>query len=420
MNDKWTQQFQDKLDGHGMSVPELAWDSIDSALAKKRRTSMRIVWGRRIAAAAVGLILIGGTGILFRGFDSATEMLQTAQTMDVNTKHETNGNSVKEILKVNLEARLANNQKRAKSHEMPIITNHQELLANNDNNDELSSMTGKNVGEKETSDVKDENPETVIYDRYKSGENAKNRGEYVKKRSEDTRRRKSDLGGELTAAVYMQNATTGNGSNGIAGGVSSSPVMSKPYGAVSEEFRAGSLDFLAESNPRTVTYDHDHPIKVGIGVKYSINDRWSVLSGLTYSYLRSDFDYSEGKNSGSGVQKLHYVGIPLAASYNLLSGKNLKLYLTAGGEMQKLVSGKVSVGVMNGAEENKAQDVREGGMQWSLNAAAGVEYNFMRNAGIYVEPGVTHYIDNNSNIDNYYKHKPTNFSLNLGLRFTFK
>ena len=120
------------------------------------------------------------------------------------------------------------------------------------------------------------------------------------------------------------------------------------------------------------------------------------------------------------MQKLHYVGIPLAASYNLLSGKNLKLYLTAGGEMQKLVSGKVSVGVMNGAEENKAQDVREGGMQWSLNAAAGVEYNFMRNAGIYVEPGVTHYIDNNSNIDNYYKHKPTNFSLNLGLRFTFK
>ena len=227
------------------------------------------------------------------------------------------------------------------------------------------------------------------------------------------------MGGELMAAVYMQNAMAYNGSRGM-GGVYSSPVMSMPFGTVSDEFRVGSLDFLAESNPKRVDFDHNHPIKVGMSVKYCIDNRWSLSSGLTYSYLRSTFDYSEGKVSASGVQKLHYVGIPLAASYNVLSGKKLKLYLTAGGEMQKLVSGNATMDGVNVSDENKKHDIREGGMQWSLNAAAGLEYNIVDNLGIYLEPGVTHYIDNNSGVDNYYKYKPTNFSLNVGLRLSIR
>ena len=213
----------------------------------------------------------------------------------------------------------------------------------------------------------------------------------------------------------MQNAMTANPSNNM-GNLFSSPMSNSPYGTVSEEFKYGTLDFLAASNPQSVIYDHDRPIKVGLSVKYNIDNRWSIVSGLTYSYLRSTFDYSEGKTSGSGVQKLHYVGLPLAVNYNVISAKNLKVYLTAGCEMQKLVSGKANMDGVNILEENKRQDVKEGGMQWSLNAAVGAEYNFMHNLGLYVEPGVSHYIDNHSSVENFYKYKPTNFSLNVGLR----
>ena len=226
-------------------------------------------------------------------------------------------------------------------------------------------------------------------------------------------------GGELTAAVFMQNAMTANPSNNM-GNLFSSPMSNSPYGTVSEEFKYGTLDFLAASNPQSVIYDHDRPIKVGLSVKYNIDNRWSIVSGLTYSYLRSTFDYSEGKTSGSGVQKLHYVGLPLAVNYNVISAKNLKVYLTAGCEMQKLVSGKANMDGVNILEENKRQDVKEGGMQWSLNAAVGAEYNFMHNLGLYVEPGVSHYIDNHSSVENFYKYKPTNFSLNVGLRLSIR
>ena len=84
--------------------------------------------------------------------------------------------------------------------------------------------------------------------------------------------------------------------------------------------------------------------------------------------------------------------------------------------MQKLVSGKATMDGVNILDNNKIQDVKEGGMQWSLNAAVGAEYNFMHNLGLYVEPGVSHYIDNHSSVENFYKYKPTNFSLNVGLR----
>ena len=223
------------------------------------------------------------------------------------------------------------------------------------------------------------------------------------------------------AAVYMQNAMTANGNmGGMAGVMNSTSVSNSPYGMVSDEFRVGSLDFLAESNPRDVRYDHSRPIKVGLSVKYNIDNHWSLSSGLTYSYLRSSFDYSEGKAFGSGVQKLHYVGLPLAASYNVVSAKKLKVYLTAGGEMQKLVSGKATMDGVNIPEEDKKHDVKEGGMQWSLNAAIGAEYNFVDNFGIYIEPGVSHYIDNHSSVENFYKYKPTNFSLNVGLRLSIR
>ena len=55
-----------------------------------------------------------------------------------------------------------------------------------------------------------------------------------------------------------------------------------------------------------------------------------------------------------------------------------------------------------------------------MNAAAGVQYNFIPQLGIYVEPGIKHYFDNGSHIRNFFKHHPTNFNLQVGLRLNIK
>ena len=59
-------------------------------------------------------------------------------------------------------------------------------------------------------------------------------------------------------------------------------------------------------------------------------------------------------------------------------------------------------------------------LQWSAQAAAGVEYDITPSLGLYLEPGVTHHFDNHSSVENIYKDKPWNFSLNFGFRINLK
>ena len=59
-------------------------------------------------------------------------------------------------------------------------------------------------------------------------------------------------------------------------------------------------------------------------------------------------------------------------------------------------------------------------VQWSVNAAAGAQYDVIPQLGVYVEPGVKYYIDNGSAIENYFKDKPVSFSLQVGLRLNIK
>ena len=404
MKDKWTQQFHEKLDGYEIAAPEMEWTELDKALAKNRQPSFGVIWGRRIAAAAaVALLVIGGARVLLPGAEEEGGAPQQNCGERWLTKRQ-EGTSQRQEGLLQRQEGLSQRQEGLSGDDeaeaMPI-------LAKADN----PQLVPNTAEEKQAQAKSEKAPSQPATER--------RRDTGMKKTSAIPIKRRNYHGGELTAAVYMQNAMTANPSRGM-GGMLSSPMNSSPYGTFSEEFRYGTLDFLAASNPERVSYDHDRPIKVGLSVKYNIDNRWSISSGLTYSYLRSSFDYSDGKMSGSGVQKLHYVGLPLAASYNVVSAKRLKVYLTAGGEMQKLVSGKATMDGVNIPEEDKKCDIREGGMQWSLNAAIGAEYNFVDNFGIYIEPGVSHYIDNHSSVENFYKHKPTNFSLNVGLRLSIR
>ena len=415
MKDKWAQQFQEKMDGYEMAVPEMEWANIDKALAKNRRPHMGIILGRRIAvAAAVGMMVIGGARVLLQGLEAGGE---DAPQQNCGERWLT----LRQERTAGKEGRLAGKEGRLLAvadavndvEEMETVWHERAFLSK-------SGGTDNNINNK---DINGEIRTSRSVDGQKRGSENNNKSrieKYYNPGSEKNNNRMYYHGGELIAAVYMQNTMTANGTIGMAKQMNATTVSNTPYGSVSDEFRSGSLDFLAESNPKDIRYDHNRPIKVGISVRYDIDNRWSISSGLTYSYLRSSFDYSEGKAFGSGVQKLHYVGLPLAVDYNIISAKKLKVYLSAGGEVQKLVCGKATMDGVNIPEADANHDIKEGGMQWSLNAAIGAEYNFVDNFGIYIEPGVSHYIDNHSKVDNYYKYKPTNFSLNVGLRLSIR
>lgn len=207
-----------------------------------------------------------------------------------------------------------------------------------------------------------------------------------------------------TVGAYCGGASGGNGSLGPSVPVLASSVSEgiTPAGkAVAEDF----INLAAAVPKRKAS--HKQPIKAGVSVGYRINGRWSVQTGLTYSYLSSDFTSDQAPKE---TQRLHYVGVPLTGSYDIAKGRKAEVYVTAGGEVEKLVKGMVAGG--NG----ESRDVKESRPQWSVKAAVGGAYRFTPSVSVYVEPGVSRHFDNHSGVENVYKERSTSFSLNMGIR----
>ncbi len=228
--------------------------------------------------------------------------------------------------------------------------------------------------------------------------------------ADDAYHRSSLTSSSLSLTAYYGGAFNGNGLAAGRGGYVASDYYSDdmPFGAFPMEL--GKANVLMAKQPKRKSH-HAQPVKIGVSVGYRLSDRWAVNTGVTYSYLSSNFT-----EDGSVVdrQRLHYVGVPLTASYSFLRTKRAEVYVTAGGEVEKLVKGSTG---MEGFEQEKLTEKRP---QWSVKAAVGGAFHFTPSLSLYAEPGVTHYFDNHSSIDNVYKDRPTSFSLNVGLRFNVK
>lgn len=167
-------------------------------------------------------------------------------------------------------------------------------------------------------------------------------------------------------------------------------------------------------------YKHRLPVRVGLNVAYRLTDRLSVESGVSYTRLSSDMKDGTKDNYSSGSQKLDYIGVPLNVKYCAFAYRRLSLYASAGLLTEKCVSGKATHEYVISGEKKKreTEDVAAKPWQLSVNAALGAQFDVLRNVGVYVEPGVSYYFDDRSQLSTIYKEKPLNFNLNLGVRYT--
>ncbi len=223
--------------------------------------------------------------------------------------------------------------------------------------------------------------------------------------------------GTLSVGAYYGGTTAHSGSTqGVM------LASANPFGDYSADMKGDGSETSVMGTASLKTKSHHKlPVKVGVSVRYHITPKLSVQTGVDYSYLSSDFDFSDGDNDISAAhQALHYIGVPLKAAYSVVQKKKVNLYVVAGGEVEKLVKGKCTTTYLYDKKQpDLTEKVSENRPQFSASAAAGVEYNFTDNAGVYVEPGISYYIDNGSDVDNVYKKRPVNFSLSLGLRINF-
>ena len=184
----------------------------------------------------------------------------------------------------------------------------------------------------------------------------------------------------------------------------------------------GEVTLFSDEKDLNTEVRHRQPVRAGVSFRYDLGRRWSIETGLTYTMLSSDIDAGSEFRRCLIERKLHYIGIPLNASYDFLQKKRWSMYATAGGMLEKCVSGRevaeyVSNGVTSSTDTHEIS-VRE--LQWSVNAAVGAEFNFTPLIGIFAEPGVSWFFDNGSQIETIYHDRPFNFNFRVGLRFSFQ
>lgn len=213
-------------------------------------------------------------------------------------------------------------------------------------------------------------------------------------------------------------ATSYGGAMGSTSGATGMTLATAdPIGNYEREFDGKKSEGLMQEVAMEKHTKHKQPVRVGVSVGYRLNRRWSLQTGLNYSYLSSTTTYSGGAEGNRTEQSLHYVGLPLSAAYTLAQGRHYRVYATAGMQVEKLVSGKLSAAGKGTADtELPTRNIKEKQLQFSANAAVGAELRLRNSVSAYVEPGVSRYFNNRSEVENIYKDKPTNFNLNVGLR----
>lgn len=199
-------------------------------------------------------------------------------------------------------------------------------------------------------------------------------------------------------------------------------LASEPfYNSPITDYQNDVSDTYVVTPPTINKANHHQPIRVGLSLRYAINPRWSLLTGVNYSYLQSDFSSYNNRTSTDKKQKLHYIGIPVNLSYTLWQKKKFNLYLIAGAQAEKLVKGQTETTTTqhNQSTTSNTENVHENKPIFSTNTSLGVEYQLGKFIGLFAEPGVSYYFKNGSGIESSYTEKPFNFNFNLGVRVNF-
>lgn len=166
------------------------------------------------------------------------------------------------------------------------------------------------------------------------------------------------------------------------------------------------------------TIKHKTPITFGASVNYKLGKKWSVGTGVNYTRLSSELTSGSSSNFIKSDQEIHYVGIPVQVNYNVIEKGAFTGYVTAGGMMEKAVSGNIKTQyIVDGvSKEETKEGIGEKPTQLSVNGGVGLQLKVIKNIGVYAEPGVGYHFNDNSSLNTIYKEKPLNFNLKFGIR----
>lgn len=460
MNNDWTDRLRDRMADYEMPVGDELWANIEQSLAQdevfankndhsNHGVARSIVMRRFSIAASIAALLAGGAYVYFHPWNEVAENEVAAifdkgpktfigkrkTTVPKDSQAAISDNGQNAIYDDGQTAVSANGQNAMSKDGLQTLSgggqNRNNILAQFNSVELVSSESALSLDLDTQSAARsvNEKSETVPSSRssrkvnslitsegdvMSSAQNGRRTVLAQSSMDEELGRKDKHHRGGLKLQLYGENGFIGKTSGGnspvlMSSMPSSDPVYYDKNIKIANFFDERYMAMIPTSDLYEET-KHHQPISVGMQVGFHLLPKLKLSTGLVYTKVSSDFISGVSDTRTVSTQDLHYIGIPLNLSYSVWEYKGLHTYVTAGGEG--------AVNIKNHTEtDGEVKESKRDKMQWSTNASVGIQYDFIPQLGVYVEPGMKYYFDNGSQIENIFKDKKLNFNIQFGLRF---
>ena len=420
--DKWEEHLKQKLTDFEAAPPRDVWSDIEKRLpsAKPQRRVISPIW-RYSAAAVLALIAAVCATLLFDQQPIEQALSPDISVAEATTAAQTSAESpatvspATDTAPVIAQAHSATASEPATPPVVAAKTFSAPIAETSSNQPMPDSVSGQSTPENATTSGEQSNAAEISESTFRSDiksveETANANDDYALPEI------KSGNGGRFSARVYASGLSATSSSTGHPSAyLANAPLQN--YSTTT-----GLQQIMTQQQNHYSKEEHHQPITTGVMVRYNLSQRFAVETGLNYSYLSSDISEGSDAYNTQRHQHLHYLGLPVNGVVTVWENRRFQVYGTAGAMIQKCVSGNADVEyVVNGKVQSKErEDVDVKNIQASLNAAIGAQVKLGHKVGIYVEPGIGYYFDDNTNVRTIYKEHPVTFNLNVGLRLNFE
>lgn len=452
MNNDWTDRLRDRMADYEMPVGDELWANIEQSLAQdevfankndhsNHGVARSVVMRRFSIAASIAALLAGSAYVYFHPWNEVAENEVAAifdkgpktfidkrkttvpkdsqAAISDNSQKSISANGQNAMSKDGLQTLSGGGQTRnnilAQSNSVESVSSESALSLDLDTQSSARSVNEKSeTVPSSRSSRKVNSLITSEGDVMSSAQNGRRTVLAQSSMDEELGRKDKRHRGGLKLQLYGENGFIGRTSGGnspvlMSSMPSSDPVYYDKNIKIANFFDERYMAMIPTSDLYEET-KHHQPISVGMQVGFHLLPKLKLSTGLVYTKVSSDFISGVSDTRTVSTQDLHYIGIPLNLSYSVWEYKGLHTYVTAGGEG--------AVNIKNHTEtDGEVKESKRDKMQWSTNASVGIQYDFIPQLGVYVEPGMKYYFDNGSQIENIFKDKKLNFNIQFGLRF---
>ena len=401
--DAFSELFREKLEGHTAPVDAGSWDAIQAGLkARKRKKIIPLWWFYSGAAVLVLLFTVGS--FMFNKTD--TDRMQAKQ-ISVHKTGQMKQNAVAVVLH-NKITTADNKNVVVKStpdnhqHESAGIT-VTEVLITDQNAVNPQDVAISDV--KEAADKPDDEKTVLTAEKVQKMDQLLPEDE-MQKEWTDPLKNDDDKDWTLMAGLMSGSGATVNANSEVL-------VADVTYKSSIVRAPTRNTTILSPSDFANRTYMA--PLGFGFKAAKNLNRVLSVETGLVYTYMQTNFTDTHVNAELS----LHYLGVPLNLSVQILQKPGWRLYSSAGVMVEKGLRSYYAQHEYVGSNiihTNASTGIQ--GLQWSAQMAAGAAFRLFRELEVYVEPKMSYYFENNQPIS-IRVDKKFSGGLEGGIRFDF-